>query len=119
MGTNKCEQNAQLVDTLTKEKSLVEEKLKETQHELQNKTAAYSELDSQLSGKETRISDMQTVISATETKVNEMKEAIEAAKGKERDLLSTIEENKKMITSIEEEKSYHIETSQNLLKISA
>lgn len=103
--TIKNEENTRLVNTLTNEKSLLEEERKSLQEELQSRVSANEELGSKLSGKETRISDMQSVISSTENKIDEMREAIEAAKGKEIVLLSTIEENQKTITTIEEEKS--------------
>ena len=101
----KKSQGDENVKLLKQAKTILQEEKFSLERSIGEKEKEEASLLIDLENKKGRISLLEAGIAQTEEKVNEMRATIEAALGKERNLLSDLEEKKKTIFAIEEEKA--------------
>ena len=86
---------------------------------LEEKTVEIEEAIQKLDSKEARIGQLTSGLTDTEVKVKEMQRVLDDASGKELSLLSDIEQKRKEICEIQEEKAsvvVHLESQQSILQ---
>jgi len=107
------------IKTLKQAKTLLQDDVLRLETSLEEKTTELENTIQKVDSKEARINQLTSGLTDTEIKVREMQRVLDEASGKELSLLSDIEQKRKEICEIQEEKAsvvIHLESQQNILQ---
>lgn len=111
--------NTENIKSLKQAKVLLQDDKLKLETVLEEKTVEIEEAIQKLDSKESRIGQLTSGLTDTEVKVKEMQRVLDDASGKELSLLSDIEQKRKEICDIQEEKAsvvVHLESQQSILQ---
>jgi len=116
---DKCALDGENIKALKQAKAILQDEKLKLETSLEEKTADLEESLQKIESKETRIGQLTSGLTDTEVKVKEMQRVLDEASGKELSLLSDIEQKRKEICEIQEEKAsvvIHLESQQSILQ---
>jgi len=107
------------IKALKQAKAVLQEDKLRLENLVEDKTVELEEIINKVDSKESRINQLTAGLNDTEVKVKEMQKVLDEASGKELSLLSDIEQKRKEICEIQEEKAsvvVHLESQQTILE---